>query len=131
MSSSIDIVFFGLNENFSRNRFVSPDGLMDTTFPVILGAQHTKFINSQELCNCSDSLSLANFDAMNDDTMLQNLIIEETPEGLQDFNSDVIPRIVLFKTQDGRKGAIKIKDYISNGTNSYIIVDIKVQKESR
>ena len=83
VSSSIDIVFFGLNENFSRNRFVSPDGLSDTTFPEIEGAQHTKFINSQELCNCSASLSVADFDVMNDDTMLQNLTIEETAENVQ------------------------------------------------
>lgn len=131
VSSSIDIVFFGLNENFSRNRFVSPDGLRDTTFPEIEGAQHTKFINSQELCNCSASLSVADFDAMNNDTILQNLTIEETAEGLQDFNSDVIPRIVLFETQDGRKGAIKIKDYVSDGTNSYIVIDIKIQKENK
>ena len=32
------------------------------------------------------------------------------------------------KTEDGRKGAIKIKDFVANGTSSYILVDIKVQK---
>ena len=37
-------------------------------------------------------------------------------------------RIVLFETANGRKGAIKIKEYISNGTESYIFVDIKMQK---
>lgn len=37
-------------------------------------------------------------------------------------------RIVLFETANGRKGAIKIKEYVSNGAESYIVVDIKMQK---
>nr|WP_231552180.1 hypothetical protein [Capnocytophaga canimorsus] len=44
------------------------------------------------------------------------------------FNKDLIPRIVLFQTFDGRKGAIKIKEYISEGAQSYLLVDIKIQK---
>jgi hypothetical protein len=35
----------------------------------------------------------------------------------------------LFQTQEGRKGAIKIKKYVEAGQESYILVDIKVQKE--
>ena len=44
------------------------------------------------------------------------------------FNKDLIPRIVLFQTSDGRKGAIKIKEYVNEGLQSYILADIKIQK---
>jgi hypothetical protein len=36
--------------------------------------------------------------------------------------------MVLFETHDGRKGAIKIKAFVSEGIGSYIVADIKVQK---
>jgi hypothetical protein len=40
-----------------------------------------------------------------------------------------IPRVVLFATGDNRKGAIKIKEFHNDGFQSYIIMDIKVQKK--
>ncbi len=128
IAPQIDLVFFGLNQNFIRNRFVAPDALDTTTFPLLAGATHTKFINSQEACMCTASLTAAQFDAMEDDRLLQTLAIEETPEGLQEFDATLVPRIVLFETADGRKGAIKIKEYIPNGQDSAILVDIKIQK---
>jgi len=125
---TIDIAFYGQNQSFVFNRFVSPDEVQELTFNAIPNAQHTKFINTLETCNCSASLTVAQFDAMVDDTLLEGLTITETPEGLEDFDSSMVPRIVLFETEDGRKGAIKIKDYVVDGTNSYIVVAIKVQK---
>lgn len=127
--ASIDIAFFGLNQNFSFNKFVSPDEVQTLTFDAIPNATHTKFINLQESCGCSTSMTIAQFDAITDDTLLDALTITETTGGLQDFDNSIIPRIVLFETQDGRKGAIKIKSFIADGTNSYIIIDIKVMKE--
>ena len=124
----IDLVFFGLNSNFTLNKFVSPDEMSSTTFNDIPGASHTKFINSQESCICAASMSVLEFDTMTDDTLLQSLIIEETTGGLQQFNNSLVPRIVLFENTDGKKGAIKIKEYVQDGQNSYIVVDIKVQK---
>src|SRR5690606_26231134 len=70
-SNEIDIVFFGLNSNFSLNKFVSPDQTNGTTFSTIPNSTHTKFINSQELCECSVSLSTAEFDQMNNGSLLQ------------------------------------------------------------
>ncbi|SHJ48229.1 PKD domain-containing protein [Aquimarina spongiae] len=126
---SIDLVFFGLNEGFTRNRFVSPDQLSETTFEPFQNGKRTRVINSQELCNCTASLSVEQFDEIQDDTQLRNLVITETPGGLQSFDNQEVPRIVLFQTQEGRKGAIKIKQFVLDGQNSYIIVDIKVQKQ--
>jgi len=48
--------------------------------------------------------------------------------GWHNFDNSVVPRIVLFQTRDGRKGAIKIKQFVQNGAASYIVADIKVQK---
>lgn len=130
-AATIDLVYYGFSNSFNTNRFTSPDDLSDTTFPDIENAKKTKFINSQESCNCSASLTALQFDTIEDDTLFQNLIVDETPEGLKDFDNSTVPRIVLFQTQEGKKGAIKIKKYVEAGQESYILVDIKVQKEAQ
>ncbi|OBX24970.1 PKD repeat protein [Gelidibacter algens] len=125
----IDICFFGLNSSFDFNKFIAPDAVDSNGFIAIPNATHTKFINSQEICGCSASLSAAQFDGMTSDGLLKALTITETSNGLLPFDNSVVPRIVLFETHDGRKGAIKIKTYVNEGASSYIICDIKVQKE--
>lgn len=127
--SMIDIAFFGLNQDFNFNKFVSPDAIQDYTFDPIPNAEHTKFINLQESCECAASLSVEEFDAMEDDSILEAMTIEETIGGIQDFDNTIVPRIVLFETGDGRKGAIKIKEFVQAGTNSHIVLDIKVEKQ--
>lgn len=125
----IDLVFFGLNRSFTYNKFVSPDSAASYTFPAIPGATATRFINKQEQCNCSLSpFTVADFDNMLNDAPLQNLQLPAGATGGIQFNSDVLPRIVLFQTADGRKGAVKIKDYVLEGSTAYILADIKIQK---
>lgn len=124
----IDVVYFGINQNFAYNKFVSPDSAQAYTFPVLPQAQAVRFINTLELCNCGASLTAVQFDAMTTDALLQNLSVNATATGWQSFNNALPARIVLFQTADGRKGAIKVKQYVAAGTNSYIIADIKVQK---
>ncbi len=127
--SLIDVVFFGLNEGFTFNKFVSPSEVASLTFDAIPNAISTTVINKQESCECNAVMTVSTFDEMLDDTELESLEITEVADELQDFDATTIPRIVLFETQDGRKGAIKIKEFIVNGDNSYINTDIKVQKE--
>jgi PKD repeat protein len=127
-SSLIDIVFQGLNNNFTNNRFISPDQANNYGFLELKNAQSTIFINSQNLCNCGLNFTEAQFDAMVNDNPIKSLNINYSAAGAQEFGF-VYPRIILFKTQDGRKGAIKIKDMVKNGTSSYILCDIKVQKQ--
>lgn len=124
----IDLAFFGLNDGFTYNKFISPDEVEDAAFHKIPKAKHTKFINLLESCGCSASLSVSEFDNMTDDAILETLTIEETEEGLQDFDDTMSPRIVLFETYDQRIGAIKIKQFVADGQSSYILTDIKVQK---
>jgi len=123
-----DIAFFGLNAAFTFNRFVSPDSVLNYTFDALPEARPTHFINSQEKCNCGINFTEADFDQMVTDTPLQNITIQSLATGLKTFDGTLVPRIVLFQTGDGRKGAIKIKEYHSDGLQSYIVVDIKVQK---
>lgn len=125
----IDIAFFGLNKNFTFNKFLSPDEVQTLTFEAIPNATHTKIINSQESCACATALSVTAFDNITNGAAFQSLNITETAGGLLKFDNTLQPRIVLFQTADGRKGAIKIKSYINDNTNSYILVDIKIQKE--
>jgi PKD repeat protein len=124
----IDLIFFGLNDVFLFNKFISPDSAAAYTFAPIPNAGATVLINSQELCGCSASLSPTAFDAMTDDSPLRAMTITGTSGGEQPFDNSVLPRIVLFQSPDGRKGAIRIDQFVQNGQNSYIIADIKVQK---
>jgi PKD repeat protein len=127
-SALIDIAFQGLNSNFTYNKFISPSQVSNYGFLALANAQNTIFINSQELCSCGLNFTETQFDAMTNDVPLQSLNIVYNAAGNQEFGSS-FPRIVLFKTQDGRKGAIKIKNKIQSGANSYILCDIKVQKQ--
>jgi PKD repeat protein len=131
LGDKIDLVFFGLNEDFTFNKFVNPDKVQTLAFSAIPNATITKLINKQESCNCSTSVSVANFNAMTNDTVLANLNVDETTDGLTEFDATVKPRIVVFETSDKRKGVVKIKEFVKDGVNSYIITDIKVQKEVR
>lgn len=127
-SGLIDIVFQGLNGNFSYNKFISPDQANSYGFITLKNAQSTVFVNSQNLCNCGLNFTESQFDTMINDTPIKSLNISYSAAGAQQFGF-TYPRIILFKTQDGRKGAIKIKDMVKNGTSSYILCDIKVQKQ--
>lgn len=127
-SSLIDIVFQGLNNNFTYNRFISPDQVNNYGFLTLQNAQSTIFINSQNLCNCGLNFTETQFDTMVNDTPIKSLNINYNAAGEQQFGF-TYPKIILFKTQDGRKGVIKIKDMVKNGTGSYILCDIKVQKQ--
>jgi PKD repeat protein len=122
--SAIDLVFFGLNNSFSNNVFLSPNNVSTFGFQSIPNATNTTYINKQESCGCINITS-AQFDAMTDDTLLQNYTVVAQNSN---FNTTVLPRIIPFITQDGRKGLIKIKTYTDNGLNSFIMTDIKVQK---
>lgn len=127
-SGLIDIAFQGLNSNFTYNKFIAPNQVQNFGFLSLTPAQNTIFINSQNLCNCGLNFTQSQFDAMTTDLPLQGLVINNSIAGAQEFNN-TIPRIVLFKTQDGRKGAIKIKNFVNNGSGSFLVCDIKVQKQ--
>jgi PKD repeat protein len=126
---SIDFVYFGFDNTFNYNKFISPNSVQNYTFSNIPNAINTAIINKQESCGCGSSLTVLQFDTMIDDGLLQSTSINQTMGGLAEFNSTTLPRIVLFQTQEGRKGAIKIKQNVVAGQQSYIVCDIKVMKK--
>lgn len=125
--SKIDFAFFGLNSSFIYNQFVSPDEAQNNGFLAIPNATHTKVINSQELVGTQ--LSSSGFDALDAGNDFNTITVTETNAGKSPFSNSVVPRIILFQTSDGRKGTVKIKAFVANGLSSYILVDIKIQKQ--
>jgi hypothetical protein len=61
--------------------------------------------------------------------VLQPFTIPASSPGAAPFSNDMLPRVVLFQNAQGKKGAIKIKQFVSAGQDSYILCDIKVQKD--
>jgi hypothetical protein len=127
--SKIDLVFYGLSQSFSFNLFVPPTDASLWTFAAIPNATNTKIINSQELCACGTNFTAANFDIVTNGTAFNGVTVTVTANGSQQFNNSLVPRVVLFENAIGKKGAIKIKQYVNDGLNSYILCDIKVQKD--
>jgi hypothetical protein len=124
----IDICFFGLSSSFNYNKFVTPDSVQQYTFSSIPGATNTLLINKQESCSCI-GMTASDFDNLVSGSAFDNLSFTNTAASNADFNSGMVPRVVLFKNNDGKKGAIKIQQYVNAGNSSYIICDIKIQKE--
>jgi hypothetical protein len=127
--NKIDLAFYGLSQSFSFNLFVPPTDAATWAFAPIPNATNTKIINSQELCGCGTNFTAANFDNVINGTAFNSLVVTVTTNGSQQFNSSIVPRVVLFENANGKKGAIKIKQYVNNGLDSYILCDIKVQKD--
>ena len=44
------------------------------------------------------------------------------------FTIDDCPHFVLFKTTDGRRGIIKVKEFVREGAASYVVADLKIEK---
>jgi hypothetical protein len=122
----INLVFFGINPSFVDCYFTSPDHA--SAFDIIPNATKTYFVNTIETSGLS--FTDGDFDTMTDDSLLKPLDIKSASNTTSTFTNMQIPRIVLFETADGRKGAIKIKAFVSEQINSsYILTDIKFQKE--
>ncbi|GHU68262.1 hypothetical protein FACS189413_04730 [Bacteroidia bacterium] len=124
--SLIDFAYFGLNDIFNFNQFISPDEVQTTAFTEIPAAIHTKIINSQELLGVQ--LTAAQFDAIDYGSGFNSMTVDETNTGKSPFDDTVAPRVVLFQTVDGRKGALKITAFVPEGKDSYIVADVKIQK---
>ena len=122
----IDFVYFGQNASFAYNVFLSPDKAQESVFEKIDEAKQSFFVNKQE--NALQMLLSDNeFEQLSSGSMIASIDIISN-KNQAPFNKALLPRIVLFQTIDGRKGAIKIKEYVNEGLQSYILVDIKIQK---
>ncbi|MDR3060943.1 MAG: hypothetical protein LBU57_02375 [Dysgonamonadaceae bacterium] len=122
----IDFIFFVLNEHFNYCRLLSPDQADEFVYSPIAGAIRTFTVN--ELISKGISFSVQDFDSMTDDSALNRLEIRKNDTGDAYFKLDALPYIVLFETIDGRKGAVCVREIQKSGKESYLIADIKVQK---
>ena len=122
----IDFVYFGQSTSFAYNVFLSPDEAQAAVFDPIPNATKSYFINKQENKG-QVFFSVADFNALSSGATLSSLSIKPNSNKAP-FNKEMTNRIVLFETANGRKGAIKIKEYVTNGAESYLVVDIKMQK---
>lgn len=127
----VDLVYFGLNQNFNFNKFLSPDSVQNYTFNSLPNAQLTEFINNISLCNCGVNFTETDFDNLSTGNDLKTINFNQTEDGLKPFNNASLPQLILFKTQDERLGAIKVKQFVQNGNQSYILMDIKIMKEKQ
>ncbi|WP_164126146.1 PKD domain-containing protein [Sphingobacterium luzhongxinii] len=122
----IDIVFFGINNTFTQNRFVSPDQAGDLTFQDIPGAGRTRWINQPQGVGTSDAL----FESMQDDSWLRTVDIGAGDQKPIYFDLQTVPHFALFQHANGYKGIVRVRSVHRAGpTDSYIVVDIKVQKQ--
>ncbi len=123
----IDLVFLGLNADFEMCRFLSPDSSAHYALSPISNATKTNVIN--KFTAGTPELSVAVFDEMKNDAALRLLNISAHDSGRAFFNKTEHPQIILFETINGRKGAVKIIDFVNAGDNSYLLCDIKIQKQ--
>lgn len=123
----IDLAFFGLDAGFSRCYFLSPADALSSGFYPIPNASATYFVNDLETSGIH--FTDGDFVAMTDDSGLRQLPVKAASNTESWFTNVFIPRLVLFETEKGIKGAIRIKAFVSEGDQSYVLADIKVQKE--
>ncbi|MDO4228652.1 MAG: PKD domain protein [Capnocytophaga sp.] len=126
IGKKIDFVYFGQNASFLYNLFLSPDKAQTTVFESIPNANTSIFINKQENIG-RELLNTDDFNNLFSGNQFTSIDIRSY-QNQAPFSLNLVPRIVLFQTADGRKGAIKIKEYVNDGTQSYILTDIKIQK---
>jgi PKD repeat protein len=125
----IDIVFYGMNRNFTYDRFTSPDSVSKYIFDPIPGATNVTVINTIENSPYASQMTPGIFEGMTTDAALRSIPIDFSEAAWRQFDNSVVPRIVLFKKRNGIKGVIMIKQFVQEEQQSYVIIDIKVQKE--
>lgn len=125
--SLIDIAFFGLNSSFTQNTFVSPDRVGLFTFEDIPLSVSTRWINDPLAHGIQVGADI--FDRMVDDSWLRQISFKDVPLTPVYFGKVPLPYYVLFQHSSGYKGIVRVREFHTGGVaNSYILVDIKVQK---
>lgn len=131
IGSGIDIGFFALNSTFDHCYFFSPDVAAESAFAEIQGATATQ-INNMNINNITQPA----FELITQATDFNSYSFAPgTGQGSgnesDSFTLDRLPVFVVFRTQDGRRGIVMIKEAVRDGAGSYMIADIKIEKRIR
>ncbi len=123
----VDFGFFALNSSFNYCYFFAPNQAKANSFPKIDNAQDATFINNP----ASMGINITNgiFDNIKRSSDL-NQFSKWSEERLTSFNKTSTPHFVLVRTADGRRGIIRIKEFVKAGSQSYIIADVKLEKRA-
>lgn len=125
----LDVVFFSRDTDFSYARFVSPTRVQDVLMKPVPQASQTIFINVLEDCAPCTKVTLAQFNAIKKASDFDALVFRFGAGVVEGFSRSQGPRFVPFQTQDNRRGIIYIKNFVSQGAESYIVADIKVWRK--
>ncbi|WP_428664005.1 PKD domain-containing protein [Runella sp.] len=120
-AAAIDLLFFGLNDDFSFNRFLSPDAAASAGINPIPGTGKTIVLNPANVG------TVPAFESMGE-AQLNALEINRIVEDPDNSFNETGPKIVLFENAQKKKGALLIKEFIKDGAKSRIKFDIKVLK---
>lgn len=125
LGASIDFGFFALNSSFSYCYFFSPLEARANAFPAIAHATATSFINSPS--DMGIVLSDDSFEALSNAQALSRFTQWAEPSR-RHFTKAQKPHFILFRTSDGRRGIIRVKDFVEAGAASYVLADVKIEK---
>lgn len=124
VGKTIDIGFFALNSDFDYCYFFSPDKARESAFPAIPGAIKTKVQNKPKGAN---AITPEVFESIEKSSDMDRYNFSEGNSS-DYLVLDNLPLFVYFKTEDGRRGIIQLKEAVKSGAKSYIVADMKMEK---
>lgn len=123
----IDFGFFALNSAFNYCYFFAPNQAQANAFPKIDNAQGAIFNNRP--ISMGINITTAIFDSISTSSDLDQFT-KWSERSLTSFSKTDAPHFVLLRTTDGRRGIIRVKDFVTAGVRSYITADVKIEKRA-
>lgn len=123
----VDFGFFALNSSFNYCYFFAPNQAKANSFPKIDNAQDATFINNPT--SMGINITNAIFDNIKRSSDM-NQFTKWSETNQTNFNKTSTPHFVLVRTTDGRRGIIRIKEFVKDGSQSYIVADVKLEKRA-
>lgn len=123
----VDFGFFALNSSFNYCYFFAPNQAKANSFPKIDNAQDATFINNPS--SMGINITNAIFDNIKRSYDM-NQFTKWSETNQTNFNKTSTPHFVLVRTADGRRGIIRIKEFVKDGSQSYIVADVKLEKRA-
>ncbi|WP_249173674.1 PKD domain-containing protein, partial [Bacteroides pyogenes] len=123
----VDFGFFALNSSFNYCYFFAPNQAKANSFPKIDNAQDATFVNNPG--SMGINITNAIFDNIKRSSDM-NQFTKWSETNQTNFNKTSTPHFVLVRTVDGRRGIIRIKEFVKDGSQSYIVADVKLEKRA-